>query len=295
MSGGYVERSCAPSLADVAACTWAAVSPGVGFTADPIIPDGCTDIVWDGTRLFVAGPDTTSWVSTGPSIWGAVGVRLRPGRALAVFGVPATGLVNQRPDLNALWGSVARWEDQLAAAPSVGGAAAVLERLLHARLSSCGDLDQTVDAAIASLRNHSGSGLVKALSDELGVGERQLLRRFRSTVGYGPKFLHRVLRLQCFLELLAADPNRDLAATAARAGYADQAHLSRDTTQLAGRPPGQLRERARRVRPVHDWAFFASFNTPRELGFPPTMTAASRRPVTESFKTTSGARQNITV
>ncbi len=99
---------------------------------------------------------------------------------------------------------------------------------------------------------------MRALSDELGVGERQLLRRFRSAVGYGPKLLHRVLRFQRFLGFLAVNPERDLAATAARTGYADQAHLTRDAVQLAGKPPGQLRERARRLRSTQEAVSFAA-------------------------------------
>jgi len=232
-------------------CVWAA-SGGVESVADPIVPDGCMDIMWDGTRLFVAGPDTTWWVPTNPPPGQVVGVRLRPGRGPAVLGVPATAVVDERPDLEELWGSVARWEDQLAAAGSVAGAAAVLERLLQARRANRDRPDRTVEAAIMSVRDWNGPGLVRMLSDELGVGERQLLRRFRFAVGYGPKLLHRVLRFQRFLDLLAADPERDLAATAARTGHADQAHLTRDAVQLAGKPPGQLRERAHRLRSAQD-------------------------------------------
>jgi hypothetical protein len=48
---------------------------------EPVLPDGCMDIIWDGDRLFVAGPDT------GPNQTGAdgpfaVGVRFSPGSGL---------------------------------------------------------------------------------------------------------------------------------------------------------------------------------------------------------------------
>ena len=207
------------------------------------------DIMWDGTRLFVAGPDTTWWVPSGPSPGRVVGVRLRPGRGAAVLGVPATAVVDVRPDLAALWGSMTCWEDRLAETTSAASAGMVLEQLVEARLRRTGDFDRTVDGAIATIRNRRGPGLVGTLSDELGVGERQLLRRFQACVGYGPKLLHRVLRFQRFLDLLAADPDRDLAGAAAWTGYADQSHLTRDAVRLAGRPPSQLRERARRAGP----------------------------------------------
>jgi AraC-like DNA-binding protein len=73
---------------------------------------------------------------------------------------------------------------------------------------------------------------------QLGIGDRQLRRRFLDAVGYGPKTLERILRFQRFLRLAGADP--DLARLAVEAGYADQAHLTRECTRLAGLPPAQL-------------------------------------------------------
>jgi transcriptional regulator GlxA family with amidase domain len=72
------------------------------------------------------------------------------------------------------------------------------------------------------------------------VSERELQRRFIEHVGYGPKTLHRVLRFQRFLRQ-AASAQVDLAGAAALAGYADQAHLGRETRRLAGLTPRQLR------------------------------------------------------
>ncbi|PWU53110.1 AraC family transcriptional regulator, partial [Micromonospora globispora] len=61
---------------------------------------------------------------------------------------------------------------------------------------------------------------------EVGLGQRALHRRSLSLFGYGPKTLAR-----------AGTP---LAEVAARAGYADQAHLTRDVRELAGVPPTRL-------------------------------------------------------
>jgi AraC-like DNA-binding protein len=72
----------------------------------------------------------------------------------------------------------------------------------------------------------------------LGLSERQLRRRFVDAVGYGPKTLARILRFQRFLAL--AGSGEDLARLALAAGYADQAHLTRETRRLAGRTPLEL-------------------------------------------------------
>jgi methylphosphotriester-DNA--protein-cysteine methyltransferase len=79
---------------------------------------------------------------------------------------------------------------------------------------------------------------VELLADELGFSERQLRRRFHAAVGYGPKTLQRVLRFRRFLA--RADAGEDLSRAALDAGYADQAHLTRDCARLSGLTPSRL-------------------------------------------------------
>ncbi len=73
---------------------------------------------------------------------------------------------------------------------------------------------------------------VRGLADEIGLSERQLHRRCLSTFGYGAKTLHRVLRFQDALRRARAGD--DLARVAHESGYADQAHMARDVSALAG-------------------------------------------------------------
>jgi transcriptional regulator GlxA family with amidase domain len=83
---------------------------------------------------------------------------------------------------------------------------------------------------------------VERVADELALSERQLQRRFREFVGYGPKTLQRVLRLQRLLGALelARDQAGGLARIAATIGYSDQAHLTRETRELSGHTPVSL-------------------------------------------------------
>ncbi|MGH9192008.1 MAG: DUF6597 domain-containing transcriptional factor, partial [Acidimicrobiales bacterium] len=65
--------------------------------------------------------------------------------------------------------------------------------------------------------------------------------------------LARILRFQRFLDAARSSPSprRDLARLAAETGYADQAHLTRDSRQLAGLPPAALLDwEARRMAPA---------------------------------------------
>ena len=74
-----------------------------------------------------------------------------------------------------------------------------------------------------------------------GLSERQARRRFQEHVGYGPKTLQRILRMQRVLWLLSRpSPPRSLASLAQAAGYADQAHLTREMRELTGKLPTAL-------------------------------------------------------
>jgi AraC-like DNA-binding protein len=119
---------------------------------------------------------------------------------------------------------------------------------------------------------------VEALSRELFLSQRQLLRRCSAAVGHGPKELQRILRFQAFLALTQGRPCDEiaLARVAAAVGYADQPHLSRECLRLSGLTPNRfLTEMSTSCGPTHDHA--ASFARVRRIfsrgGAPGTVTA----------------------
>ena len=99
---------------------------------------------------------------------------------------------------------------------------------------------------------HDPQTRAEDIADDVGLSPRQLRRRCHAAVGYGPKTLQRVLRFRRFvsrIDALAQNPQSpdglDLAGLAVQAGYADQAHLTRECGRLAGLTPAALaRQRA---------------------------------------------------
>jgi AraC-like DNA-binding protein len=96
--------------------------------------------------------------------------------------------------------------------------------------------------AVAVLERDPAAARVGRLGPAVGLGERQLRRRFHAGVGYGPKTLARILRFQRLLALLRDDHpgGPSLAEAAIGAGYADQAHMTAECTRLSGRSPAAL-------------------------------------------------------
>jgi AraC-like DNA-binding protein len=228
-----------PQLREHLLCVWT-VGPASGGT-ETVLPDGSIDIVWpEGQGPIVAGPDTGPVPSTRPPRSTVVGASFRPGAAPAMLGIPADRLRDLRVPLSEAWGRDAeRLEASLDGAGSPSARLKLLGHELRRRLKHAERPDPLVVAAVARLRyTHPRS--VSAIGEELGISERQLRRRFHAAVGYGPKTLARVLRFQRMLAIARQRSSRDLGQLAVDAGYADQAHMTTECTQLAGLPPRRL-------------------------------------------------------
>ncbi|MFI2612605.1 helix-turn-helix domain-containing protein [Kitasatospora sp. NPDC018619] len=198
--------------------------------AGPVLPDGCMDLLWTEGRLLVAGPDTRAF-HPGPERYGPwVGVRFRPGTAPGLLGVPAHELLDRRVELADLRpaAEVRRLTERIDAAPD---RAAALEALALRLAAGAPPEDPVIRTVVASL---AAGRSVAETAAAAGLGARRLHRRSLAAFGYGPKTLARILRMQRALALARA--GTPLAETAARTGYADQAHLARDVRELAGMP-----------------------------------------------------------
>ncbi|MET9443059.1 helix-turn-helix transcriptional regulator [Streptomyces sp. NPDC006610] len=223
----YAER--ASRLAGAVVWTHTPAGPGAGR----VLPDGCMDLLWHDGRLLVAGPDTRAYLTDGAAgPW--AGVRFHPGTAPGLLGVPAHALRDRRVELADLWPAarVRRLTDRVNAAADP---AAGLDALAVDLATESGPPDPLLRQVVAAL---DAGRPVAATADRLGLSARQLHRRALHAFGYGPKTLARVLRLQRALALARSGaPHAD---TAARCGYADQAHLAREVRQLAGVTLGEL-------------------------------------------------------
>ncbi len=228
MTGVYRELRAPKGLSHLA-CGWVADDAGAG-----VLPDACVDVVLRAGLLVVAGPATAA-VEVAPTPGQhACGVRFRVAAAGAALGVPADALRDLTVPLVDLWGVEGRALSQsVAKVPTATAALAVLARGLR---RPRGSLDPLARRAALLATNRP----FHEVSRELGVSERQLRRRVERAVGYGPRMLARVVRLQRFLQGVERDPVAGLARLAADAGYADQAHLGRECRRLSGRTPSAL-------------------------------------------------------
>jgi len=233
-----------------------------------VLPDACSDLIWEqGIGAYVAGPDTgpaRPMIKAGTVI---VGVRFRPSAGGQVLKTPLSEIANQRVPLADLLPPAAR------RLPSALDPEEAADRVLA--ITGALVVDGTPDPAMAraAVLLRDPAARAEAVAAEVGLSERQFRRRSQAASGYGPKTLQRVLRFHRFVRLLdaaagyapseppapgraapqaspapyAPAPGRatwpappDLAALAARVGYADQAHLTRECSALSGLTPARL-------------------------------------------------------
>ena len=273
---GYRELRPPPALAGLVECGWVDTTPSDGML--DVLPDGCMDVLWSGSQLLVAGPDNVAQPWRSVSCVTVAGLRFLPGALPSLLGVPAAELQNSRVPLADLLprparAAAARLEAGEAPLPVL---AALAQRLpgappdravttLRAALApdaadarppraACLGLMRPATAANrrdGELRARwpgSTGGSVAALADALGCTPRSVHRRCLAAFGYGPAVLRRVLRFRLAAALLHA--GLAPAEVAARAGYADQPHLSREVRALAGASPCQLASGANRSTPL---------------------------------------------
>jgi AraC-like DNA-binding protein len=235
MLPAYREYRPPPGLEPLVACLWE--NEPAEHRPQRVVPDGCVDLIWVAEReLVIAGADTGPRIVDLPAGSRSSGIRLRPGAAGALLGLPASELRDRQVAAALVWGEQ-RLEEAMAGAEPA--------RRLELLAGAVARRGVAPDALVlgAARRLAVPGARVAAVAADLGVSERQLHRRMLAAVGYGPKLLARVARLRR-LVALAGEP---LASRALEAGYASQAHMTDEVRRLTGLTPVRFLEDARRT------------------------------------------------
>jgi AraC-like DNA-binding protein len=114
-----------------------------------------------------------------------------------------------------------------------------------------------IEFAYRRLARSSGGARIAALADEIGWSRKHLIGRFRSELGLAPKQVARMMRFHQACRLARSGTETGWAGIAAESGYADQAHLVREFSALAGETPTAWARRlalidSRLVRPLDE-------------------------------------------
>ncbi|MGC5617682.1 helix-turn-helix domain-containing protein [Georgenia sp. Z1491] len=197
--------------------------------------------------LVVTGVQGGAWRRTIRGTGRVFAVRLRPA-GLGVLGDFSPALV-----ADATVPLTAELDERLhARARSIAGGTAPREQARAADEAITWALTDRAPTAAGLLANdvldelrervHHRTGAT--LAERFACSERTIQRACVDTLGHGPKWLSRRIRLQEVARALLTRPGDDLAVIAGDLGYTDQSHLTRDFRAATGITPGAYRRAA---------------------------------------------------
>ena len=194
--------------------------------------------------LVITGVHGRAWRRTIRGRGRVFAIRLRPA-GLSVLSdltpahvadatVPLTGKFDSR--LHTLMQTVSADADPAERARAADQA--IRQALQERAPTSVGLLANSV---LDELRESSHHRIGPTLAERFARSERTVQRACIDTLGHGPKWLSRRIRLQEVAVALVARPIDDLATIAADLGYTDQSHLTRDFRSATGVTPASYR------------------------------------------------------
>ena len=254
----YNEVAPPPALTPYVRCIWRMRgAPDVAAPAEPIIPDGCAELVLNLGDAFVrhslggshhqplrlvAGQITRA-VTVRPSgvidLWG---VRFHPWGAAPFLGFSGAELQDCLTSLDDVAAPLERELSMLGDARTESTQLEAICERLTSRLRTARASDSRVPALVALIDSVREPFTVRGLARHAGLGVRRVQALFRDDVGLSPKQLLRIHRYQRALATYRAEPRLTWGAVATRAGYHDQAHLNHDSRDIAGLTPAELME-----------------------------------------------------
>lgn len=182
-----------------------------------------------------------------PPTQSGIQMAVHPTAARAVFGVPAAALSHRTFEGSDVAGpAVSHLRDRLIETRDWPERFALVRGFLRDQVERADDRPPAradVEEAWRWLVRRRGTGRISDLADHVLLSPRQLHAVFTAELGVGPKRFNRLLRLQRAKQVIggrvAQGTAVGLADVAARCGYADQAHLTRDFASLVGTSPAR--------------------------------------------------------
>lgn len=236
-------------------------------TPEPILPDGCMEIVFDLADRFLRLYDSDKVERQPVTIvagqirrhilvqpTGRVelfGIRFHPAGAFPFFDFSLSELTDKTENIDSIWGSEGREiEARVSEAGSFGERVAIIELDLTKRLLANKKLDSAAVNAARIIVQNNGTMPIRSVANVLGVSERNLEREFKQKIGVSPKMFSRIMRFQQLLRSLEKSGSNGLLDRALEFGYYDQAHMVHEFSEFAGKSPTAFIEDSHRISEV---------------------------------------------
>ncbi len=261
----YSEVAPTPHLAEFVKCFWSIEdSAGSGGAAEPVVPDGCLEIVFNLADRFqrihsaddietqpvtiVAGQMRQSVLIKPTGRISLFGIRFQPAGAFPFFQFSLSELTDRIEDIDSIWGNEGREiEERICQAGTFAERVAIIEAIFTARLISNKKFDSSIIEAARLIVGRDGVLPIRHVAELIGISERRLEREFKQKIGISPKLFSRIIRFQKLLKSLEGEGAAGLLDKALEFGYYDQAHMVHEFREFAGKSPTTFIDDAHRI------------------------------------------------
>jgi AraC-like DNA-binding protein len=208
-----------------------------------VLPDGCTDIIFDPNARSYAEGGLIVGTMTRPILTELTGrlryvaVRFQPAGFLHFFDGQMSDFTDQILPLEIISGrKVCNLIERLGAESDLENQVRLLERWLSGLLRADRS-DPVMTIAMQNILRTGGNSGIFELSKLAGISERQLRRKFVRWIGISPKTFCRTIRFRSFLRSVRNNPRCTLLHVALDCGYYDQAHFIHEFNSFCGLRP----------------------------------------------------------
>jgi AraC-like DNA-binding protein len=171
---------------------------------------------------------------------GCLAICFHPGMAYKFFQVPMHTLTDTTALLSDIWNDLAEEiEDKLACACNNETRVCIVQKYLLQQLASAKN-DYQMSYYLQQAQLSGGLMPVSQLTNDAGISQRHLSRKFQQCIGLSTKEYLSVHRFIRSLHYIKKYPVLSLTEIAYKSGYYDQAHFNRDYKTYAGCAPGKL-------------------------------------------------------
>jgi len=220
------------------------LSRGESITQRIITLPAVTLSIEDGNvpaALVVTGVHRHAWMREIVGSGSVLGIRLRPAGLAILSDLEPERIANATlPIVPELDFRLHALLSGIAAGTSAESRVRMANRAIRARMAErpVGTELLLANAILDELTSRIRSRTGSALAERLGVSERAIQRALKATIGQGPKWMSRWIRLQEVARALSSGTRPDMATLALDLGYVDQAHLLNDFRKAVGITPG---------------------------------------------------------
>jgi AraC-like DNA-binding protein len=194
----YIEYKPHPALSRYIQCFWHYKSDDSSDNPSVIIPDNCSDILFDLSRqgeissLFI-GTMTRPISSSRKQL---IGIRFKPGYAYSFLGMPMKEFTDIIVELKDFWKDTGLLEQEICSKDNVFQRINYLQDMLISRQNKFPRIPVSISNTLQSIASDAEFNSVENLSSEAGVSRQHLRRIFLEYVGINPVQYMRISRIR---------------------------------------------------------------------------------------------------